>query len=206
MKAAMTLVVLSVFSVGCARQHRGGTVVLEISPGEGTISVTDLTAGGQRVCTTDCELTYARGSRLDVELRARRAGHPTTTRRLDTATDLRVRGEWDDRSGQRVAGGIVLGVGLGVALVLLAVGAEVASNESTVCSGGFFGCVPPATSSWIVFGTVSALVGGVATIVGAILLATDDRPVLRHRQLPPRVTPYVAPLADGAMLGVAGEL
>jgi hypothetical protein len=202
----LALALISVGFAGCARQPRGGTVFLDVSPGEGTITITDRTSGGRTVCAHDCSLTLARGSRVDAQLQSRRPGQPTVTRGLRLDTDLGLHGEWDDRSGERVAGGVALAGGLVIAATLLGIGGAIASDLPNDCSGGgLFGCVPPATVTWIGFGVGAAVPGLVGVIVGTFHLAMNDRPIITtHRRA--GVALSLAPLGGGAMLGVAGDL
>jgi len=202
----LALALISVGSAGCARQPLGGTVFLDVSPGEGTITITDRTSGGRNVCASDCSLTFAQGSRVDAQLQSRRPGQPTVTRGLRLDTDLRLHGEWEDRSGHRIAGGVALAGGLVIAATLLGIGGAIASDLPTYCSGGsLFGCVAPATGTWIGFGVGAAVPGLVGVIVGTFHLALNDRPIITAH---PRagVALSLAPLSGGAMLGVAGEL
>lgn len=175
--------------------------MLEVSPGEGTITVTEPTSGGQDVCSEDCSLTFPRGTRVNLEFRSDRPGNPNTSRRVALGTDLRVRGEWQDRSGYRIGGGALVLGGLAAAAAIIGGGVTLmgSSSSTSYVDGLAHGL------GAIVIG-IGGAVGLAASIIGAILLGMEDRPILLQERLRSPVTLWAAPIDDGAMLGLGGEL
>jgi hypothetical protein len=177
----------------CARPSpRLATVLLD--PGEGTLLARDVGAGGERVCSagTECRLAQPTRTALELELSwPRPDGAERATRRVTVTRDLAIRGAWIDRSGPRIAGGLVLALGGAVGAGVTVLGAMLLTNarrdsDVAVAILGTFGGV---------LVTVVGVAAGAASIVlGSVLLGLRDHATIE-----------VGPLRDGHVMLLPAE-
>lgn len=179
----------------CARRPLPGPSTLHLDPGEGTLSVRDVSTGGERVCATECRESYPAGTRLELELAwPRPEGIDRATSRLTVAGDRSIRGEWIDRSGLRALGVVVLVLGGGGGLGLLGWGVALGSSHdadagSRVAAGFLGGFI----------GFIGAAIAGVAIGFGSYLVGLRDHAEIRIGPLrDAHVT--LAPTEGGATL------
>ncbi len=195
-----TIATLFALLSGCARGPvRPATIHLD--PGEGRFAVTD-PEGGVRRCATECRVTYRTGIGLDVALEwptAHGIDHAST--RVSVGRDLTIRGEWVDRSGLRLLGGLVLFLGVGLGAGIAALGGVLldGARRDSDTARGTAGAVGS-----ILLVVLGSGIGAAAFGLGATLLGLRDHASIRVGPL--RDTSLtVVPTDGGAMLSWGGS-
>lgn len=143
------------------------------------------------VCTTECDTRMAAGS-YEFKL-----AHPhnSNTWLADGYTDLRshsnLNAKLASRRGSRIAGGVVLGLGVITGVTLFGVGLKARADEMKVCRDSFAypdckGDAEKTGRPLIAVGVVTALV---SAIVGGVLAARKDRFEVQETPLSDAETP-----------------
>jgi hypothetical protein len=168
----------SALVLGCNRHGRGTTTLarLEVRTGSGRVRVESPST--TTTCRGTCAFEMPRGTRVHLELDWPEGGRlHHDERQVSVRGDTLVVAEWQDRSGQRTVGGVLLAVALGGAVALVVGGAVVISSDD---GSGSAASIAGDFAGGFLLG-----IGGVLTLVGVIQagfnLSARDHPRLRQR-------------------------